>query len=255
MSRDDGRSVIPPASGPSAESPRADKPGDKPADDARAKDILGERPVRAPLGDRLSQRVGVRRWERAPIVSCTGKLFARYDLADPWDPDGQDRPVNLGPVGMRFEEMRQPAPHATVKESKPKTDKPAWTPPKGILDARAATPAKPAVPAPKAKRAAPQPPRPAPEAAAPAPLPPLAPPPRGKIQKNHSSGRFRMRPTSSSGPKVRQVPKVVEQREGSVSERQPEPPATPPPAPQSLDDLFGSLGAGGRDKRVGRKKD
>ncbi len=254
MSKDEGRRDDPPASA----DPSPDT--EPPADDTRAKDLLADQPVRRAVGERLSRRVGGRRFDRAPIVSCTGKIFARYELADPWDPDTKDRPVALGPVGMRFEDRRQPAPHAKVKQPKSKkSDRPAWTPPKGIPDARAGS--KPSPPPPKpapAPRAA-TPPRPAappePVEDQPAPLPPKAPPPRGKVQPKRSSGRFRMRPTSTSGPKVRQVTRVVEAPEPDQGAPEPEPHSPPPAAPQSLDDLFGSLGAGGRDKRVGRKKD
>lgn len=226
-----------------------------PPSEQRAKDVLGQQPVRRTLGERLSRRVGGRRYDRAPIVSCTGKIFARYDLADPWEPDSEDRPLSLGPVGMRFEERRQPAPHAKVKTPKAKQDKPAWTPPKGIPDARgsktsapSAAAAKPrSIPAPRSAQ-----PPPASEVASPAPLPPVAPPPRGTVLKKHSSGRFRMRPTSTHGPRVRQVQRVVEHEETAPPE--PAPTTSPPPPPQSLDDLFGSLGAGGRDKRMDRKK-
>lgn len=247
MSADDRRPASPPAP--------ADASGDG---DERAKDILKDQPHRPTLGERLSRRVGARRFERAPIVSCTGKLFARYELADPWDPDSADRPLALGPVAMKFEERRQPAPHARVKEPKKKgADRPAWTPPKGIPDARSSKP--------KPAAAAARSPAPAradkPQAAAPAakdqprPMPPVAPPPKiGKAAKKSASGRFRMRPTSTSGPRVRQVQRVVEAPAADRDDSPASSPDPPPRQPQSLDDLFGAMG-GGRDKRVGRKKD
>ena len=249
MPKDEGRTRRPPAS-------RA-LDTTAPDEESLAKDILGDQPTRRTPGERLSRRVGRRRFERAPIVSCTGRLFARYDIADPWDPDSKDSPLAVGPVGLRFEERRQPAPHARVKDpnaKKKNTDRPAWTPPKGIPDAQAAkkktAPAAASVPRPASPDPQAQPPvageTPAPQ------MPPVAPPPRGKLQKKAGSGRFRMRPTSTSGPRVRQVQRVVEKRDVADA---PAPQASPPPAPQSLDDLFGSLGAGGRDKRVGKKKD
>ncbi len=227
----------------------------------RAKDVLREQPARQTVGERLSRRLGQRRFERAPIVSCTGRLFERYDLADPWDPDSSDRPLSLGPVGMRFEDRRQPAPHARVKEPKKASERPVWTPPKGIPDARSATPTPaPKAPAPSAparRKARAEAPRayPAPSSESqPAPLPPVAPPPRGTVSGTPHSGRFRMRPTSSSGPKVREVRRVVEAPE-EPREEAPAAATPPAPQPQSLDDLFGNLGGGGRDRRVGRKKE
>jgi hypothetical protein len=231
--------------------------------DELAKDVLPDQPHRPALGERLSRRVGQRRFERAPIVSCTGRLFERYDIADPWDPDSKDRPVALGPVGMRFEERRQPAPHAKVKEPRKKeSEKPAWTPPKGIPDARGSQPQP--SPRPAARSAPSSARRPASPATAdaapaegqPAPLPPIAPPPRGTMAKSQRSGRFRMKPTSTAGPKVREVRRVVEAPAPGVEAPAEEEPARPvAPQPQSLDDLFGNLGGGGRDKRVRRKKD
>ena len=254
MAKDEGRTGRPPT-------PRAlDPPA--PNEDALAKDILDEQPTRRTPGERLSRRVGRRRFERAPIVSCTGRLFERYDIADPWDPDSKDSPLAVGPVGMRFEERRQPAPHARVKDpnaKKKNSDRPAWTPPKGIPDARGAKkpdPAPAAAAIPRPSNPVPQAPQPVPvpDEAPPPQMPPVAPPPRGKLQKKAGSGRFRMRPTSTSAPRVRQVQRAVEHRD-DADKPAPEPQASPPPAPQSLDDLFGSLGAGGRDKRVGKKKD
>jgi hypothetical protein len=239
---------------------RADTPApvvDPGAADERAKDVLGQQPTRDTPGERLCRRIGARRFERAPIVSCTGKIFARYELADPWEPDSADRPLSLGPVAMRFEERRQPAPHAKVKQAKKKSEAPAWTPPKGIPDARTATPKPTPRPAPRpaAPAGAVKPPVQQGPVTEPLPLPPVAPPPRGvEASKKASSGRFRMRPTSTSGPRVRSVQRSVEANTAEESPAPPSSPEPPPRQPQSLDDLFGSMG-GGRDKRVGRKKD
>ena len=231
------------------------------ATEERAKDVLEGQPQRRIVGERLSRRVGRRRFERAPIVSCTGWIFARCELADPWDPDSKDRPLAHGPVAMKFEERRQPAPHAKVKQPMKKSDKPAWTPPKGIPDARSS----PSVPEPSPRPAA-QAPRKAPTPQPPAkasteddallPRPPVSPPPRGvDAPKKRSSGRFRMRPTSTSGPRVRQVQRVVEDSAPDTPSAEQEVVRTATPQAQSLDDLFGNLGGGGRDKRVGKKKD
>jgi hypothetical protein len=234
---------------------------DPPESDERAKDILDQQPERRAPGASISARVGGRRYDRARVVSCSPRIFERFDLADPWEPDSKDRPLSLGPVGMRFEERRQPAPHATVKQAQKKSDKPAWTPPKGIPDARgskkheepqrrAPPPKPPSAPAPP-----PAPPRPAaPEPGQPTPLPPKAPPPLGVVSKPNTSGRFRMRPTTSTGPRVRPLNRVVETTDEPQKSSEPPRPEPAPSAPQSLDDLFGSMG-GGRDKRVGRKKE
>jgi hypothetical protein len=251
---------------PEAGVPEAPKEATDASTDLRAREVLGEGPPRRVVGQRLAERIGARRWERAPVVCCSERIFERCELADPWDPAASDRPIAVGPVGMRFEERRQPAPHARVKESsKPPSPQQAWTPPKGIPQAApkpaAAKPAaqRPTAPASAGKPAAAGTPDPA-DPAASRSLPPVKPPPGGG---KPSSGRFRMRSTSSTGPKVRSIPVVAappapEPSETEAPAAAPEPeaaPTAPPPKPaQGLDDLFGSLGQGGRDKRVGRKK-
>ncbi len=233
------------------DSPPAAVPDQPETTDELAKDILKDQPSRRAAGERLSSRIAGRRYERAPIVSCSGRLFERCDLADPWEPDSTDRPLALGPVGMRFEERRQPAPHAKVKEPPKKPERPAWTPPKGV----SAAPAKPkSEPTPAPVR----PPPPAAVAEAPKadPEPPRGLPPLPQKTHSSTSGRFRMRPSSpSTAPKVRRIQRVHEAVEGEPPRPEPEAPPqrSGPPKPQSLDDLFGNLG--GRDKRVGRKKD
>ena len=91
--------------------------------DRRARDILGELSSRKRLGDRLLERVGRRGWDR-PNVSVSARLFARFGIADPWDPNTSRkkvRPIGLGPVSLRLgEDRRQPAPHLRPKQPKKK---------------------------------------------------------------------------------------------------------------------------------------
>ncbi len=234
-------------------------------DDTLARDVVLESEVRAVLGERLARRIAARRWERAPIVHCSARIYRRYDLADPWDVEAEDRPLALGPVGMKFEERRQPAPHAKVRDvSKP--GRPTWTPPTGIPDAprkrkedkSAPKPAQPAAPQPRVAPTPPPPPQTGlePESGLQADPSP-AHSPAGRSRRA-SSGRFRMRPTSTSGPRIRKVPQVAPPRPLEASQSQaaePELDRSPQPAqPASLDDLFGGFAMGGRDKRVGKRE-
>ncbi|MFH1467295.1 MAG: hypothetical protein ABIO70_23125 [Pseudomonadota bacterium] len=229
--------------------PDASGGGVEERDERRAHEVLTERPPRRVAGQGLAERVGARRWERAPVVCCSERIFKRCEVADPWNPDSSDRPIGIGPVGMRFEERRQPAPHARVKEPKKPSSGPVWTPPTGIPQAAPRPPA--AKPAAAVRRP------PSDEPLGPAAgrsLPPVAPPP---VEAKSRSGRFRMRSTSATGPKVRPLPVIATPSPAEQVEPNPAPPAETPrpgPQPQSLDDLFGNFGGGGRDKRVGKKK-
>ncbi len=67
----------------------------------------------AALGEPTLARLGHRRWGR-PNVATSERLFVRYGLQDPWDPNGRPGKdtIGLGPVSLRLgEERRQPAPH------------------------------------------------------------------------------------------------------------------------------------------------
>ena len=226
------------------------------AEEPRAKDCLRSLPLRRVLGEALVARVGRRRWDRAPVTCCSGKIFSHHSLPDPWDPAGVEAPLALGPVGLRFEERRQPAPHARVKEER-KPEKQAWTAPKGVSEAPRAKPGAAPSPAPVRKagpapdlKAAPAPPRPL----------PAEPPPRPAGSRRQAleppragAGRFRLQPTATSAPRVRQLPPVQPDPVPEPIPADPEPASkVPPPEPaRGLDDLFGVQG-GGRDKRVGR---
>lgn len=251
------------------------------SDDTKAKDLLrGGMRAREPIGSRMLDRVGRRR-KQGPGSERRSKLFARMGLADPYDPDAKERPLQIGSVGLKLDKKRQPAPHARVKEPrKPKGrpggkasagERPQWNP-KGIPKAKPK-------PKPRPKQAPPKPsnvpasrvPRrpgtkPPPAQALPTAPPEVAegePPRLGlppKAQK--PKGRFRMRRTSTSGPKVRKVEKA--QPAPVVETSTPEATQPPPPpkkpversAPRGdvgLDDLFGMGGGEGR-MRMGRRK-
>lgn len=82
---------------------------------------VAPRPRRAAaLGEPTLARLGHRRWER-PNVATSERLFVRYGLQDPWDPNrkpGKDA-IGLGPVSLRLgEERRQPAPHLKPRAPK-----------------------------------------------------------------------------------------------------------------------------------------
>lgn len=89
--------------------------------DRRAKDILRDLPTRRRLGERLLERVGRRGWDR-PNVSVSSRIFAKFNVSDPWDPQStgkRSESIGLGPVSLRLgSERRQPAPHLTPKKQK-----------------------------------------------------------------------------------------------------------------------------------------
>jgi len=106
------------------------------AEEARATDVLDEFSERRSIGDRLTRRVGARRFERARVVSsASSAIFDRCHVADPFDPDAKARPIGLGPVGI--EERRKVAPHAAPprrRERKAKSPAESFNP-KGIPNA------------------------------------------------------------------------------------------------------------------------
>jgi len=182
------------------------------SEDLKVRDLIKRRELadRRPLGARLAQRLGARMWER-PNVCFSGRLYARFGLADPWDPNGPREdpdPVSLGPVAVRLgEKRRQPAPHLRPK----------------------APPKKKAAPDPLAKYRRPAPtPKAAPEPA-PAPRPTTAPAPApptgGTAQASSPAGRAVPLP-------VRPDLAAVQERKGLTPAPRPtpRPPATPPPA-------------------------
>jgi Wiskott-Aldrich syndrome protein len=83
-----------------------------PAIDAepRARDVIRDWPVRAVVGQRLSDRIGARAF-KPPRFARGRSLFGRCGLPDPWDPDAEQVDVGLGDVSLP-QDRRQPAPHA-----------------------------------------------------------------------------------------------------------------------------------------------
>lgn len=132
--------------------------------DDLAKDLLRSNRLRKrmSLGERLMQRVGGRMWDR-PNVAVSERLYARFQLDDPWAPPGTEKReerLTLGPVNLRFgEQRREPARHLKPKDTSPKP----------AAGAAAVDPV--------AKYRRPESPRPAPSEAAP-PKPPVVAPPR-----------------------------------------------------------------------------
>ena len=83
---------------------------------------IGELTVPKTVGARLCQRLGKRAWQR-PNVAISGRLYRKYGVEDPWDPnsDNKGRELGLGPVGLRLTEpRRQVAPHLKPKEPRSK---------------------------------------------------------------------------------------------------------------------------------------
>lgn len=80
--------------------------------EAKARDILGQLPVRRTPGAGIARRVGRRGWER-PNVAVSARIFKLYKLNDPWDPQPTgDDAIELGPVALKLGERRQVARHA-----------------------------------------------------------------------------------------------------------------------------------------------
>jgi hypothetical protein len=89
------------------------------SEEVRVRDLLrsGELPSRPVLGAVTCKRIGARFWER-PNVAISGRLYRKYGVEDPWDPDSPNkgRKIGLGPVGLRLTEpRRQVAPHLKPK--------------------------------------------------------------------------------------------------------------------------------------------
>ena len=125
----------------------------------RVRDLLlcGDLAQRRVVGSIVSNRVGSRWWNR-PNVAISNRLYRKYGLDDPWDPDRSDKPreLGLGPVGLRLTEpRRQVAPHLKPKQPKKKPKPQAADP---LARWRKKPPTKSAAPAP----APPQEPKPEP---------------------------------------------------------------------------------------------
>lgn len=233
------------------------------ADEPKARQVLSQLEPRVPVGDRTARRVGRRGFERAAIVSCSSRIFERYDLADPWNPrqDGEGESVRLGPVALKLTHRRQPAPHARVRE--PAAEKKPRNPadrfrPRGVPDAASGASSPPGPSAPRSGDSGPAgKPRPgsSPKDDLEERRVPRPPPPPRFTPRHRRSGRFRLEPTATTSPRVEDAPpQVVEVAEPA----EPEPPAEPldrSPGPGGgelgLDDLFGGAStAMGRDRRL-----
>lgn len=224
-------------------------------DDTKAKDLLrGGMAERKTLGASIQKSVG-RRARSGPGSARRSKLFDRLGLADPYDASAKERPLSIGPVALKLGQKRKVAPHLAVKDPNKKKkgqrkaaqDPVAQWRPKGVPQAKAK-------PAPRPKAVAPKP-KPSAQAGGPAeeqPRPTLGLPPK---EKKGGAGRFRMRRTSSSGPKIRPVAPKVEPKAPPV-EAPPEKPVqrSPPKGDMGLDDLFGMGGGEGRMRIPGRTK-
>jgi hypothetical protein len=121
-------------------------------------DLLERLSNRQLVGERILRRVGKRAFER-PNVAISHRLYAKYNVLDPWDPKPveEDSPIRLGPVSLRLgEAKRQPGRHLMPKEPKKKrsqadASQPPQFRPQGIPKAR-----------PKVNQPPPPPPKPEP---------------------------------------------------------------------------------------------
>lgn len=149
-------------------------------DDARGKAALDQLQARPTPAERLLARLGPRGFAR-PRVAVSARIFRKYRVTDPWDPDPKEveDPIELGPVSVKLGERRKVAPHLAPPEA-PKKKAPA-----AAVDPIAKYRPKPGTssPSPKPPPATPAaaPAGKAPPAAPPTPQgPPPAPPTRGQ---------------------------------------------------------------------------
>ena len=101
-----------------------DSQGSDPVEPLRVRDLLRSQDLSIPsvVGEDLCGRLGSRAWQR-PNVAISGRLYRKYGVEDPWDPNSENkgRELGLGPVGLRLTEpRRQVAPHLKPKEPKKK---------------------------------------------------------------------------------------------------------------------------------------
>ncbi len=245
-------------------------------EEARATDVLDEFSERRSIGDRLTSRVGARRFERARVVSSANSaIFDRCHVADPFDPDAKARPIGLGPVGI--EERRKVAPHASPprrRERKAKSPAESFNP-KGIPNAstsRSGRSKKPADPL-RANRPPPNTStarkREIPQAGRDR-LPPTSreeaealiarsragqavPPGEANSASSAKSAPKRPRPTTANAPVIKEVTHTEVTTPDPQASPAPQP-VRRPAKPMDLDDLFGGAAHvqtdGERPKRV-----
>lgn len=230
-------------------------------DELRAKDLIrpehrAERPPRRVVGEGLVARMEQRKFT-APGSDRRARLFDKLGLANPWDTRDTPREIQLGPVALKMDGRRTPAPHASVPDRKKKAaeaqaKRPEFNP-RGVPRAKPTPP-----PRPKAK---PPPPPPSADGTPPADGAEVAdaPPPRlglpPKANKGKRPGRVRMRRTVAHGPKERKVPVAKTPDQAAVEAA---PPPSPPerhlPGSGGLDDLFGFSGGADEGRmRLGRR--
>lgn len=230
--------------------------------DERAKDVLDSLPSRRRAGDLTHDKVGRRRTE-GPGGERRRRLFDRLGVADPYNPDAKEKPLELGPVALKLTGKRQPAPHLKVRDPrKPKStsQNPAsFRPNVPASKPKPKPPPKPtAPPKPPPSQAAKPPPGPAgaprlpvrPDLAGDTPTaapkrPPVPTRPAHKTQDKSGGRRFRLQRTAATGPKERKVEKnkpLVEKTEEVAAT--PQPKAGPAGNNMGLDDLFGFSGEG-----------
>lgn len=135
--------------------------------DQRAVAALDQLEARPTPAERLFDRVGHRGFSR-PNVAVSGRIFAKYRVVDPWDPDPKEPedPIALGPVSLKLGERRRVAQHlappaAYKKKVKKVVDPIARYRPKPGQATRTPKPAAQAAPTPTPPPVAPPPaPRP-----------------------------------------------------------------------------------------------
>jgi len=148
-------------------------------EERRGAEVLDELQQRPTAAERLLARLGPRGFSR-PNVAVSSRIFAKYRVRDPWDPDptAPDDPIALGPVSLKLGERRQVAGHLSPPQSK-ETRKPepvdpiARFRPKPVGDERTSSRPTPSKPTPS--KTAPRPAAPPPAAETPTGLPPGGP--------------------------------------------------------------------------------
>lgn len=239
-------------------------------------ELLDQLEARETAAERMLARIGFRGFSR-PRVAVSGRIFRKYRVRDPWDPDPKqaEDPIAIGPVALKLGQRRRVAPHLAPPASAKKK-------PKKPVDPIARFRPK------KGQQARPKPkPKPESSAKAEAPTPPRSDPPSelgrefGRRNTHHplrgplptrpdidhpganqpravagpgtpepgqprsagraSGGRFRMKPTAVSSPVVKTVRRLdqvtAEEAAAEASAPAPAPESIRPPMPPLSDGL------------------
>lgn len=178
-------------------------------DDERGKAALDQLQARPTPAERLLARLGPRGFSR-PRVAVSARIFRKYRVTDPWDPDPKEveDPIELGPVSIKLGERRKVAPHLAPPEG-PKKKAPA-----AAVDPIAKYRPKPGSSGPS--------PKPAPAAAGPAAserpqAPPKAPPPSPPAAGSSAAGSSAAGSSAARG----QPPTELAREFGARDARQP----------------------------------